>query len=301
MVKDPNADFVPALSDVHVNGITLNVAEAGRGPSMLFLHGFPDHWGAWRHLMSHFAGTNRVIAPDLRGYGRSSRPTAVDAYAPTELVSDVLGLIHLLQLTDVTVVGHDWGASLAFWAALKDATRIRRLIILNGVHPYLFQDRIWDDPDQRRASQYIKMLRSDDAEKRYNSENARAIAQEWLAPALKLGKINQSDFDEYLALWSETSAWPAMINWYRASPISVPGLNETAPKKRWTADLDYWIPRSVHVIWGDQDPLFTYGLVEDLEAHVSEWHTHRIADAGHVPHRDAPTLCAKFIRAAMFS
>jgi pimeloyl-ACP methyl ester carboxylesterase len=284
---------------VQTNGIALNVADGGCGPAIFFLHGFPDHWGTWRRVMARLVNTNRVIAPDLRGYGRSTRPARVQDYAPELLVADVLGLLDKLELSDVTLIGHDWGASLAFWAAMKDCRRIRRLVIINGVHPYLFQDRIWDDPDQRRASQYIKTLCSKQAEHKFTARNAHGIAQEWLAPALKDGKISQFEFDEYLNLWSETSAWPAMINWYRASPISVPELNAPAPKKRWTKTMDYCVPCPVHVIWGDQDSLFTYRLVEDLECHVKNLHVDRIADAGHSPHRDAPEACAKIIRAAM--
>ena len=284
---------------VQTNGITLNVADGGHGNAILFLHGFPDHWGTWRRLMARLGDTHRGIAPDLRGYGRSSRPSHVHDYAPDFLVADVLGLVAQLDLEDITIVGHDWGASLAFWTAMKDCSRIRRLVILNGVHPYLFQDRIWDDPDQRRASQYIKLLCSETARHRFNSENAPMIAKEWLAPAVKAGKISQDEFDEYLDLWSKDSAWTAMINWYRASPISVPDLNDPAPKTRWTAALDYSIPCPVHVIWGDQDSLFTFRLVEDLQAHARELHVDRIADAGHSPHRDAPEACAKIIRAAM--
>ena len=300
MLKDPYTDFAPTLSTAHVNGVTLRVAESGQGNPMLFLHGFPEHWGTWRRLMSHFESTNRVIAPDLRGYGRSSRPTELQAYATDQLIADVMELMNQLALQDVTIVGHDWGASLAFWAAMKDVSRIRRLVILNGVHPYLFQDRIWDDPDQRRASQYIKRLRTDHPHPWLCADNAQGIANEWLAPALRAGKIDPAEINEYLDLWSDPSAWPAMIKWYRAAPISAPGLNERAPKIRWTEGLDYSIPCPVHVIWGDRDPLFSFRLVEDLERHVDDLHVHRIPDAGHVPHRDAPIDCAKYIRAAMF-
>lgn len=293
--------FQPSLSHVNVNGISLNVAESGSGSTILFLHGFPDHWGSWRRLMRQCSKTHRVIAPDLRGYGGSCRPTSVESYTPLKLVGDVLGLIKAYDLQDVTLVGHDWGATLAFWTAMKDASRIRQLIILNGAHPYLLQDRIWDDSQQRRASQYMRFLVSQDANQRFSASNTFRLAREWLSPALDAGKITQCEYDEYVALWSEDGAWPAMLNWYRAAPITVPELKTPSPEERWTGNLDYSISCPVHVIWGDQDPVFSSQLAYDLSPHVARLDISHIPNAGHVPHRDEPEACSKIIRSAMLA
>lgn len=301
MTPDSYTQFRPSISEIGTNGITLSVAETGSGSPILFLHGFPDHWGSWRRLMTHFSNSHHVIAPDLRGYGRSSRPRSLQSYRPKKLIGDVLALLENRNLEDVTLVGHDWGASLAFWTAMKDASRLKRLIILNGAHPYLLQDRIWDDPEQRRASQYMRFLTSDHASQRFNGRNASALAHEWLLPALNADKITQCEYEEYLALWSKDGAWAAMLNWYRAAPISVPDMSTPIPKSRWTEGLDYTIPCPVHVIWGDQDTVFSARLADDLRPHVSQLEVTHLANAGHVPHRDEPAACARIMRAAMFS
>jgi len=299
MTLDPYAEFSPALSRVEVNDIALNVAQRGRGEPLLFLHGFPDHWGAWRRLMMVFEETHRVIAPDLRGYGASSRPTDISAYRPEALTADVTSLMQALDLQNTTVIGHDWGATLAFWTAMTDASRISRLIILNGAHPYILQDRIWDDPQQRRASQYVRDLSADGPHPWLREENAVDIAQQWLAPALFDNKLHQSEYDDYIALWSDKGAWQAMRNWYRASPFEIPAPYESAPTRRWTANLDYTVPCPVHVIWGQSDPIFSNRLVEDLRPHVPALQVRWLANAGHVPHRDNLPACVNAIRSAI--
>lgn len=299
MAHHPYTEFSPTLSRIGVNDITLNVAQSGRGDPLLFLHGFPDHWGAWRRLMMVFAETHHVIAPDLRGYGGSSRPTEIDAYRPEMLIADVISLMQSLDLQNTTIIGHDWGATLAFWTAMTDASRISRLIILNGAHPYILQDRIWDDPQQRRASQYVRELSADGPHQWLRDEYAPDIARQWLAPALAENKLSQSEYDGYVALWSETGAWQAMRNWYRAAPFDIPELDDPAPARRWTANLDYTVTCPVHVIWGQSDPIFTDRLVEDLRPYTPELQVNWLPNAGHVPHRDDLTACLNAIRSTI--
>lgn len=299
MAHHPYTEFSPTLSRIDVNDITLNVAQSGRGDPLLFLHGFPDHWGAWRRLMMVFAETHHVVAPDLRGYGGSSRPTEIDAYRPEMLIADVISLMQALDLQNTTIIGHDWGATLAFWTAMTDADRISRLIILNGSHPYILQDRIWDDPQQRRASQYVHELSADGPHSWLRDENASDIARQWLAPALAENKLNQSEYDDYIALWSESGAWQAMRNWYRASPFDIPELDDPVPARRWTVNLDYTVPCPVHVIWGQSDPIFTDQLVEDLRPYTPDLQVSWLANAGHVPHRDNLPACLHAIRSTI--
>ncbi|MGW3246394.1 alpha/beta fold hydrolase [Streptomyces sp. NPDC001070] len=104
---------------VEANGIRLHIAEEGRGPLVLLLHGFPECWYSWRHQFAPLAAAGyRVAAPDQRGYARSERPGAVDAYTVLDLVGDVIGLIHALGESRAVVVGHDWGAPVAWHTAL---------------------------------------------------------------------------------------------------------------------------------------------------------------------------------------
>lgn len=106
-------------SQINTNEITLHVAELGEGPPVLFCHGFPDLWRGWRGQMEALAGAGyRAIAPDMRGYGRSSAPADPLLYTPFHTVGDLIGLLDALELPTVTVVGHDFGANIAWTAAL---------------------------------------------------------------------------------------------------------------------------------------------------------------------------------------
>ncbi|MCQ4079164.1 alpha/beta hydrolase [Streptomyces sp. RB6PN25] len=104
---------------VETNGIRLHVAEEGEGPLVVLLHGFPECWYSWRHQFAPLAAAGyHVVAPDQRGYARSDRPEAIDAYTILHLVGDVIGLIHALGEERAVVIGHDWGAPVAWHTAL---------------------------------------------------------------------------------------------------------------------------------------------------------------------------------------
>lgn len=112
--------------DVEVNGIRLHVAEQGSGPLVLLLHGFPESWYSWRHQFAPLAEAGyRVVAPDQRGYARSDRPEEVEAYTLAHLVGDVVGLILALGEEDAVLVGHDWGAPVAWSTALMRPDLVR--------------------------------------------------------------------------------------------------------------------------------------------------------------------------------
>src|SRR2546425_5278806 len=104
---------------VEANGIRLHIAEEGEGPLVVLLHGFPECWYSWRHQFAPLAAAGyHVVAPDQRGYARSDRPEPVGAYTILHLVGDVIGLIHALGEEQAVVVGHDWGAPVAWHTAL---------------------------------------------------------------------------------------------------------------------------------------------------------------------------------------
>ena len=117
---------------VSSNGINLHVAEAGTGPLVILLHGFPESWYSWRHQLGALAGAGyHAVAPDLRGYGQTSRPDAIDQYTIFHLVGDVIGLIDALGEGPAVVVGHDWGAPVAWHSALFRPDRVRGVVGLS--------------------------------------------------------------------------------------------------------------------------------------------------------------------------
>ena len=133
-------------------------------PPLVLLHGFPEYGGAWEGLAEHLSSQFHCIAPDLRGYGQSWTPEGIENYAISELSGDVAALIEQLARGPVAVLGHDWGASVAYGLALFVPDMVERLIILNGVHPVPFLRGVSSCDERSEASQYINMLRASGSE-----------------------------------------------------------------------------------------------------------------------------------------
>jgi pimeloyl-ACP methyl ester carboxylesterase len=122
----------PTQRTVETNGIRLNIAEQGNGPLVLLCHGFPESWYSWRHQIGALAAAGfHVIAPDMRGYGKSDRPEPIDQYTIFHLVGDLVGLLDALEAPTAVIVGHDWGATVAWQAARLRPDRFRAVVALS--------------------------------------------------------------------------------------------------------------------------------------------------------------------------
>jgi pimeloyl-ACP methyl ester carboxylesterase len=117
---------------IKANGISLNVVEQGQGPLVLLCHGFPEGWYSWRHQIEALAAAGfRAVAPDMRGYGKSDRPEAIDQYTMLHFVGDLVGLLDGLDAPRAVIVGHDWGASIAWQTARLRPDRFRAVVNLS--------------------------------------------------------------------------------------------------------------------------------------------------------------------------
>jgi pimeloyl-ACP methyl ester carboxylesterase len=122
----------PTQRSIESNGIRLNIAEQGEGPLVLLCHGFPESWYSWRHQIGALAAAGfRAVAPDMRGYGKSDRPDAIDQYTIFHLVGDLVGLLDALEVPTAVIVGHDWGATIAWQAARLRPDRFRAVAALS--------------------------------------------------------------------------------------------------------------------------------------------------------------------------
>ncbi|MCP3143460.1 alpha/beta fold hydrolase [Pyxidicoccus xibeiensis] len=120
---------------VETNGIQLHIAEAGEGPLVLLLHGWPESWYSWRHQLHALAAAGyHAVAPDVRGYGRSDKPGAVEAYSLKNLLADFVGLLDVLGERTAVVVGHDWGAAMAWTCAALHPDRFRAVVGMSVPH-----------------------------------------------------------------------------------------------------------------------------------------------------------------------
>ena len=117
---------------IESNGIRLNIAEQGKGPLVLLCHGFPESWYSWRHQIGALATAGfRAVAPDMRGYGKSDAPEAIDQYTIFHLVGDLVGLLDALEAPTAVIVGHDWGANIAWQRARLRPHRFRAVVALS--------------------------------------------------------------------------------------------------------------------------------------------------------------------------
>ena len=233
-------------------------------PPLLLLHGFPEYGGAWADLAPYLAPHFQLIAPDQRGYGQSWAPDGVENYTLSELVLDMAALIGHLG-GPVTVMGHDWGASVAYGLAMFQPDLVSRLIIANGVHPVPFQRELAAGGEQSVASQYINFLRREGSEDRLAEDDFALLFQAFSAH-MDLGWLSGDRLAAYKAEWARPGRLKAMINWYRATPLQVAKPGQVITDLR-AMPVEQMMVRCPHLlIWGEDDtallPASTKGLEE---------------------------------------
>jgi pimeloyl-ACP methyl ester carboxylesterase len=261
-------------------GVELDVAITGdpAHPPVILLHGFPESHRTWRHVAPDLARDHYVIAPDQRGFARSSKPEGVGNYTPDKIVADLIALADHLRIGTFTLVGHDWGGAIAWMAALQHPDRITKLVIVNAPHPLVFQRTIFDEPEQRKASQYIRHFRDTSIDQGLIGAGLEKFLGSTFAKHIT-GMIAGDDKAAYLDEWSQPGAMTAMLNWYRASAIVVPAMDETPPRP---AYLDAPFPPTkmpVLVIWGMQDKALLPSQL-DLAEYVPDLTIDKV-EAGH--------------------
>jgi pimeloyl-ACP methyl ester carboxylesterase len=198
---------------LQANGLTFNLAEAGSGPPVLLLHGFPDCWRLWRHQVPALAEAGyRVLAPDLRGFGETDKPGKVEDYRMRTLVGDAVGLLDALGVDRAAVVGHDWGAALAWMVAMVAPDRVSRLVAVSVGHPVSFAG---EDLDQKQRSWYMLWFQFPGVAERVLPERDWAVFRRWAWDGAGPGQ--DPDCDRQVAELSRPGALTAGLNWYRAN------------------------------------------------------------------------------------
>ena len=258
------------------NGITLHYVEAGEGPLVLLLHGFPEFWFGWRRQIAPLAAAGfRVVAPDTRGYNLSSRPEGVDAYSVDLLAEDIRGLVHALGATSANVVGHDWGGSIAWATATNHPEVVDRLAILNAAHPRRLQEGL-HHPSQLRKSWYFFFFAIPGLPEDVVHARDWHFFRHFLHDANP--PFTPEETERYLEAWSQPGAATAMIDYYRSSvkESSKQAKEEHPP-----------IQAPTLVIWGERDRYLGENLAEpDREDVPNLDRVERLEDASHWVHHD---------------
>lgn len=281
---------------VDLNSHSFHYLEWGRAgaPVLLFLHGFPEYSGAWSEVAGRLANSYHCIAPDQRGFGQSWAPPEIEAYEMRELVGDMAALIGILG-EKVTVIGHDWGAAVAYGLAMFRPELVSRLIIINGVHPGPFQRELAAGGAQTSASQYIRFLRAEGSEDKLSADDFGGLMKLFSAK-MDLSWLSGERLKLYKAEWSRPGRLKAMINWYRASPLKVALLGEPlsdVPALR----KDRLQVRCPHLlIWGDNDTALLPACIEGLGEYAADLTVEHVAGADHWICHQKPDLVAGLIR-----
>jgi pimeloyl-ACP methyl ester carboxylesterase len=208
---------------ITTNGINLHVVLAGPrdGPPVILLHGFPEFWRGWSKQIEPLANAGyRVIVPDQRGYNLSDRPKGVKSYHMDMLVADILGLIKALGYQKTNLVGHDWGAAVAWEVAIRHPEWLCKLGILNAPHPAVMRNFLRrGDPEQLRRSWYIFAFQVPWLPEYLMQKNNWRNAVRALRGSGKIDTFTDEDIVEYKKAWSQPGAMRAMINYYRAAAL----------------------------------------------------------------------------------
>lgn len=207
---------------VTLNGHRFFLRTWGDAKNPLLLHGFPEYSGAWEEVATRLSDRFYCIAPDQRGYGQSYSLSDVAAYQIQHLVGDLVALIdHIGGPLDV--VGHDWGASVAYALAIARPDLLCKFVILNGVHPIPFQRALIEDADQIAASQYILWLQRAGSEQVLAADDFIKLREMFAGP-INISWLDAARLKDYLAAWRDAAGLQAMINWCRATGLYVPKL-----------------------------------------------------------------------------
>ena len=267
-----------------VGEVTLHYVEAGDGPLIVLLHGFPEFWFSWRLQIAPLAAAGfRVVAPDLRGYNLSSRPTGVEAYSAERLAADVQGLIRERGAESALLVGHDWGGTVAWATAMNHPEVVARLAILNAAHPRRLQQGL-RNPNQLRKLWYFFFFQLAGLPERIVRAGRWRFFRRYQRDARP--PYTPKDIERYVESWSQPGAEAAIINYYRAA---------VRQSKQAQAQLRP-IAAPTLVVWGQRDRYLGPKLAEpDREDVPTLDRVERLPDASHWVHHDEPERVTQFL------
>lgn len=281
--------FQPQFVDV--DDVLLHVETAGPedGPPALFLHGWPDLWLSFTDQMTALAERgHRVVAPDQRGYGLSSKPATVADYAMPLLVRDIALLIERQGLAPVNLVGHDWGGAVAWALAIERPDLVRSMTVINCPHPQVFSRALVRMPSQLLRSWYMAVFQIPGLAEAVLGARGGAL----LAAMLKHGAhLSEAELAKHRAVWRQPGAIQRPVFWYRAMFRTLLKSTRTEGAR---PDLPVRVP--TQIIWGRRDGAFSTRLVEPSAALCEQSELHWL-DAGHWPHHEHPEQVTALLEA----
>lgn len=260
------------------DGLTLAVRDEGQGQPVLLIHGFPDSGHLWRHQVPALLEAGmRAIVPDLRGFGQSDRPEAVEDYAIAHSVADMVAVLDALGEERSHVIGHDWGAVVAWALAALVPDRVDRLVTMSVGHPNALRQR---SMEQRERAWYQLLFQFTGVAEELLRRDDWTLFRELLG--------GDGDVERYVADLSRPGALTAGLNWYRANLAPHLELEPRAPLPSVTAPT--------LGLWSDRDKyLIEEGMLRSAECVSGTWRYERIEGASHWMQLDEPELINRLL------
>jgi len=260
-----------------VDGVDLHVVTAGdpEDPLVVLLHGFPDFWWGWHHQLPALVEAGyRVLVPDQRGYNLSDKPEGLSAYRMGRLSADVAGLIDTEGRDSAHVVGHDWGAAVAWDLALRRPGVVDRLGICNVPHPTVFERTLRSNPRQLLRSWYVFSFQLPGLPEWYLGRDDASGLVSALEDSANPGAFSEADLAYYRWAFRRPGALRGAINWYRAAARRP----DPPPRDR--------VDAPTMVIWGEEDVALLPEMATESVAYCADGRLERFPDCSHWVHRE---------------
>jgi len=260
---------------IQANGIQFHYVTEGSGPLMIFLHGFPEYWYSWRHQISEFSKNYKVVALDMRGYGQTDRPQGRESYTIDILVNDVKEVVSALGYKKCVLVGHDWGAIIAWYVAMNFESYIEKLIVMNVPHPQCYMENL--NINQVLKSWYIWLFQLPKLPELYlKSRDYKWITDQFLG-AVNSEAFSQKDLNKYKENAAHPGALTAMLNYYRNLPAEM-------MKK----DVTPIIQIPTLMLWGENDPYTGKNSTLGTDQYVKNLDLKFLPNCSHWTQQDCP-------------
>ncbi|MCK6545290.1 alpha/beta hydrolase [Myxococcota bacterium] len=273
------------------NGVSLHAVLEGPddGPLVILLHGFPELWYGWRKQLPRLGALGYLaVAPDQRGYGDSDKPRGLSAYVLDELAKDVVGLVDALGRERAFVVGHDWGAAVAWYTAMRYPARVERMVAINVPHPLVMRRFLRTSPRQLAMSWYMLFFQLPALPERVFTRNDGDAIATHMRRIARPGTFSDEELRVYRDAWRKPGAPRAMLDWYRAVRLQL--------SMHVSADEALIRPPTL-LVWGRDDALLSEAMAAPSVALCEQGTLALVDGATHWVHHEEPERVTALIDA----
>lgn len=274
-----------AHRDVYLNGLRLHFVEAGEGPLILLLHGFPEYWYSWRHQIPALASQGyRVVALDMRGFNLSDKPVSCHSYSLEKLTQDIALLVDNLGGCCRLIVGHDWGGAVAWDAAMRHPDKFERLVVMNAPHPATFLRSLRTWRQVKRSLYMLAFQVPVIPELILRAKDCYILRSIMRRDFVHRNRLSDADLQGYVKAWKRHGALRSGLNYYRA----------LGTFRSWFSMREIRVPTLL--IWGERDRYLGPELATLPERWVPFSSVETLPEASHWVQQDEPDRVNELLR-----